>query len=109
MDFGKVRCSQTLPPVRSHSLLGSETQLLEHYGILLETTASLTHPNNSPRLSIPQETMERMMQAAAFGMQSLESASRRIAPGEPPRPPVDERRQEEGQSDGGDVKAQQVS
>ncbi|EPT00982.1 glucocorticoid receptor-like protein [Fomitopsis schrenkii] len=82
-------------------------KLIEQYGILLETAASLTHPNNSPRLSIPQETMERMMQAAAFGMQSLESASRRIPPGEPPRPPVDERHQEEGQSDGGDAKAQQ--
>ena len=50
-----------------------------------------------------------MMQAAAYGMQTLESASRRIAPGEPAPPPVDERRQEEGQSDGGDAKAQQVS
>lgn len=95
--------------VPAHSLPGFEPQLIEQYGILLETAASLTHPNNSPRLSIPQETMERMMQAAAFGMQSLESASRRIPPGEPPRPPVDERHQEEGQSDGGDAKAQQVS
>lgn len=50
-----------------------------------------------------------MVQAAAFGMQSLESANRRLAPSEPPRPPVDERRQEESQSDGGDAKAQQVS
>lgn len=98
--------NSVLPLAPAHSLPGREPQLIEQYGILLETAASLTHPSNSPRLSIPQETMERMMQAAAFGMQSLESASRRIAPNEPPRPPVDERRQDEGQSDEGDAQAQ---
>ncbi|KAH9840055.1 uncharacterized protein C8Q71DRAFT_855349 [Rhodofomes roseus] len=96
-------------PSRSSPPLGMDFgKLIEQYGILLETTASLTHPGNSPRLSIPQETMERMMQAAAFGMQTLESASRRAAPGEPPRPPpTSENTQEEAQDDGGDAKARQ--
>jgi len=82
-------------------------KLIEQYGILLETTASLTHPGNSPRLSIPQEIMERMIQAGAFGLQTLEAASRRAAPGEPPRPPTAEHAQEEGLSDGDEAKARQ--
>ncbi|KZT70783.1 hypothetical protein DAEQUDRAFT_166268 [Daedalea quercina L-15889] len=96
-------------PSRSPPLGMDFGKLIEQYGIVLETTASLTHPNNSPRLSIPQETMERMLQAAAFGMQTLESASRRVAASEPPPlpPPTSERRQEEGQNEGDDVKPQQ--
>ncbi|KAH9933386.1 uncharacterized protein B0H18DRAFT_643655 [Fomitopsis serialis] len=67
-------------PSRSPPLGMDFGKLIEQYGILLETTASLTHPSNSPRLSIPQEIMERMIQAGAFGLQTLEAASRRAAP-----------------------------
>ena len=78
--------------ILSHDVLCQRSdhraQLLESYRLIIDTASAIQYETTPARPPPPPETLERMFQAAAYGAQALDAASKRVAP-EPPRPPVD--------------------
>ncbi|KZT09832.1 uncharacterized protein LAESUDRAFT_711730 [Laetiporus sulphureus 93-53] len=83
-------------PPRSPPLGLDLTKLMEQYRVVLDSSATLLNDNSS-RTSIPLEAAEAMMQAARFGFQALESASKRVTQADISRSPS-ERTPEEADS-----------
>ncbi|PCH44445.1 hypothetical protein WOLCODRAFT_90848 [Wolfiporia cocos MD-104 SS10] len=77
----KTRDSEPPPPPpkspRSPVPALDYKKLAEQYGFLAETAASMTHNPLPSRTLLSPETLERLFQAATFGVQLLESASKR--------------------------------
>ncbi|TBU47529.1 hypothetical protein BD309DRAFT_988001 [Dichomitus squalens] len=87
------------PPPLTASPIGIDfVKLVESYRLILDTASTIQYEAPT-RPSPPPEALERMFQAAAYGAQVLDVASKRVAP-EPPRPPVD-RPPEEAERDAG--------
>ncbi|KAI1793477.1 hypothetical protein LXA43DRAFT_1000891 [Ganoderma leucocontextum] len=85
------------PPVTTSPIGIDFVKLLESYRLIMDTTTAIQYEATPARPPPPQETLERILQAASYGAQVLDAASKRSMP-EPPRPPVD-RPSEEGEGD----------
>lgn len=80
---------------------------MESYRLIIDSSNALGGETGAGRHVAYAETVERMLQAAAYGAQALDSAAKRSASEAPRAPPTSagERSHEEG--DGGVAKARQ--
>ncbi|EMD39187.1 hypothetical protein CERSUDRAFT_81947 [Gelatoporia subvermispora B] len=84
------------PPVQSAVSLGLDfVKLSESYRFVLDSTNAFLHDPELARLPVPQESVERMAQAATYGVHAVDAANKRAM--ELSRPPAD--RPPEGDED----------
>ncbi|KAI0741657.1 hypothetical protein C8Q80DRAFT_1123498 [Daedaleopsis nitida] len=79
--------------------LNPGAQLVESYRLILDSATTLTYEAN-PARSSPAETIERMLQAAAYGAQVVDAVAKRAVPEQEPSHPAAIRPPEEGEGDG---------
>ncbi|OBZ73603.1 ATP-dependent RNA helicase ded1 [Grifola frondosa] len=80
-------------------------KLIDSYRLVMDSTTALSYEAAGPRPISTAEAVERMLQAATYGAQALDAASKRAAL-EISRPPIDQNPEE---SDGDASKSRQPS
>ncbi|KAI0917861.1 hypothetical protein AcV5_002692 [Taiwanofungus camphoratus] len=76
----KDRGSEPPAPASPSAPLGLDfIKLLESYRLVMDSTTTLSHESQPSRIPFSPESMEHMIQAATYGVQALDSATKRAA------------------------------